>query len=229
MDGELQQTEGVIPGSLPPRALQQNVQQNLHQTQQTNNVFVNQRLAQTPTLIRSDTFQSLLKAVPIKLENVTKLSEDGKNFDVWDADIREFLEMVPGAVVYLEEIALPNVEGWNDNMAAGVNGVIHWTVDRQLGMRLRELSAYPSVRMTHLRNLYSGETFANRLSIFHQLKTFSYDPSSSTIDSYISKMSGLRRRLEKSGMMVPDDVFAAFPQLVLLAVFQKFLRLSNHR
>ena len=42
--------------------------------------------------------------------------------------------MIPGAVVYLEEMALPQEEGWDDNMAGGVNSVIHWTVDCQLGM-----------------------------------------------------------------------------------------------
>lgn len=210
MSREIQQTEGLLPGSLPARALQQNVQQNLHQTQQTNNVFVNQTLTPPATLIPSGGFFALLKTVPIKIENITKLSSDGTNFNVWDSDIKEFLEMIPGAVVYLEAMALPQEEGWDDNMARGVNSVIHWTVDRQLGMRLKELSAYPSVRMTHLRNLYSGETFANRLSIFQQIKNLVYDPSSSSLESHISRISGLRRRLEKSGMFLSDDVFAAF-------------------
>lgn len=208
MNREVQQAEGRLPGSLPRGALQQNLQQNLHQTQQTNNVFVNQTLNTTHDV--STNFATLLKAVPVKLENIMKLLADGSNFDVWDADIREFLGMIPNTVVYLQEIVLPPIEGWNDNMANGVNSVIHWTVDRQLGMRLREQSPYPSVRMTYLRSLYSGETFANRLSIFSQIKNSVYDPSSSTLDLYVSKISELRRRLEKSGMLLADDVFAAF-------------------
>lgn len=210
MNGEIQQSERILPGSMPAGAVQQNLQQNLHQTQQTNNVFVNQNLSATAPLVHLGTFASLLKAVPVKLEKITKLVADGSNFDVWDADIRGFLGMIPEAVIYLQEMALPSVKGWNDNIANGVNSVIHWTVDRQLGMRLREQSPYPLVRMTYLRNLCSGKTFANRLSLFQQIKNLVYDPSLSTLDSYISKMSELRRRLEKLGMGLSDDVFAAF-------------------
>lgn len=151
MNGEIQQTrENILPGSLPGGALQQNLQQNLHQTQQTNNVFVNQTLSQPPTVMASENFTTLLRAVPVKSENITKLLADGGNFDVWDADIREFLGMIPMVVEYLKEEALPNVEGWNTNMANGVNSVLHWTINHQLGMRLREQSLYPSVKMTYL-------------------------------------------------------------------------------
>lgn len=203
----LRTQENRLPGSMPGGVVQQNLQQNLHQTQQTNNVFVNQNVAQTSVV--PGNFAALLKAVPVKLENITKLLNDGSNFDIWDADIREFLGMIPEAVIYLKEEALP-MEGWSESMANGVNGVIHWTVDRQLGMRLRKYSPYPSARMIYLRNLYSGETFANLLSLFQQLKSAMYDPSSVTLDIHISKMSELRRRLEKSGMTLTNDVFGAF-------------------
>lgn len=201
--------ERHLPGSLPGAPVQQNVQQNLHQTQQTNNVFVNQNLA-TNHIRPSDCWSSLLKSVPVKIDNITKLLEDGTNFDVWDADLQEFLLMIPMAVEYIDEMALPELPGWSADMASGVNGIIHWTVDCQLGMRLREHSPYPLVRMTYLRNLYLGETFTNRLSIFHQIKTAVYDPSSSNLDRHISRMSELRRRLEKAGMFLTDDVFGAF-------------------
>lgn len=205
---EVGQTE-VNNQSRPP-SVQQNLQQNLHQNVHNNHVFVQQNVASTTTNVRADSFSIMLKAVPVKIEHITKLLPDGSNFDIWDADVREFLGMIPDAVKYLEAQALPTVIGWNDDIANGVNGIIHWTIDRQLGMRLRDLSAYLSVRMTHLKNLYSGETFANRLSIFQQIKQSSYDPTSGTLDNYIARQSGLRRRLEKSGMYIPDDIFAAF-------------------
>lgn len=211
MNEEIARTrENTLPGSMPGTAVLQNLQQNLHQTQQTNNVFVNQTLAQPTQTLSTDNFCSLLKEVPVKLENITKLLPDGSNFDIWDADIQEFLGMIPGASVYLHEDAMPHVDGWNVSIGNGVNSVIHWTVDRQLGMRLREHSTYPSARMIYLRNLYSGETFANRLAIFHQIKSSVYDPSVMTLDAHISKISELRRCLEKSGMMLTDDVFGAF-------------------
>lgn len=114
-----------------------------------------------PTVARTPTFAALLKAVPIKLEAITKLTAVGDNFDVWEADIMDYLTFISDATEYLKPGALPNVKGYQEDMANGVNSVIHWTIDRQLGMRIRKVSMYPSVRMDELRRLFSGVSYAN--------------------------------------------------------------------
>lgn len=79
---------------------------------------------------------TLLKAVPIKLDNITKLLPNGSNFDLWEADISDSLTFIPGASHYLRAGALPTVVGYNEDMANGVNSVMHWTINRQLSMRI---------------------------------------------------------------------------------------------
>lgn len=156
----------------------------------------------------NQTFAMLLKAVPIKLDAITKLNAVGSNFDIWEADIIDYLTFIPAATDYLKPGALPSLKGWVADMANGVNSVIHWTIDRQLGMRIRKMSVYPSVRMEELRRLFSGVSYANRLSLLSQLTSSKYDPGASTVDSYFSQMANLRDRLEISGMPVSDDVYA---------------------
>ncbi|KAG0141343.1 hypothetical protein CROQUDRAFT_33165, partial [Cronartium quercuum f. sp. fusiforme G11] len=132
------------------------------------------------------------------------LLSDGSNFNVWAADVEQYLTMIPGAADYLKEGALPTVAGWKDDLAQGVNSIIHWTVDSQLGMQLRDYSPVPSVRMSHLRNLYLGKTFANCLALFDQLKHSTYDLSATMLDIHISKMVGIQQHLEKAGLELLD-------------------------
>lgn len=153
-------------------------------------------------------FAMQLKAVPIKLDNITRLLPDGSNFDLWEADITDFLTFIPGASHYLRTGALPTVVGYNDDMANGVNSVMHWTIDRQLSMRIQKFSMTPCKRMEELRRLFSGVSYANRLSLLSQLTLSKYDPSTQTLDVYFAHMSNIRDHLEISGMTVNDDVFA---------------------
>ncbi|KAG0143727.1 hypothetical protein CROQUDRAFT_166539 [Cronartium quercuum f. sp. fusiforme G11] len=81
-----------------------------------------------------------MKAVPVKIDNISKLLSDGSNLDIWIADIEQYLTMIPGAADQLKEGALSTVAGWKDELAQGVNSMIHWTIDRQLGMRRRGIA-----------------------------------------------------------------------------------------
>lgn len=140
---------------------------------------------------RNHTFAMLLKAVPIKLDAITKLNANGDNFDLWEADIVDYLTFIPDATEYLKPGAFPNVKGFNEDMANSFNSVIHWTIDRQVGMRVRKVSPYPSGRMNELRWLFSGVLYANRLSLLSQPTTSKYIPGSTTLDAYLSKISNI--------------------------------------
>lgn len=71
------------------------------------------------------TFAILLNAMPIKLEAITKLMVNGENCDVWEADIVDYLTFIPDTPEYLKPGALPNIKGYHEDMANGVNSVIH--------------------------------------------------------------------------------------------------------
>ncbi|KAG0142601.1 hypothetical protein CROQUDRAFT_135456 [Cronartium quercuum f. sp. fusiforme G11] len=146
----------------------------------------------------------MLEAVPVKLQNLTNLFGDGSNFDFWVADVEQYLGMIFGASAYLVEGVLPTVPEWKDEVVQGLNSILHWTIDRQLRLPLRAHSPVPSLRMAHLHNLDSGETFANLLSLFDHLKQSIYDPSVTTLDIHIAKISG------RAGLTLPNDVFVAF-------------------
>lgn len=161
-----------------------------------------------PVALWNPTFAILLKAVPIKLDVITKLTADGVNFDVWEADIVDYSTFIPDAPEYLKAGALPTCKGYLEDMANGVKSVIHWTIDRQLGMRIRKMSPYPSVRMDEIRKIFSGVSYANRLSLLSQLTESKYKPGVSTLDVSFSKMANIRERLGISGMEVSDDIYA---------------------
>lgn len=160
-------------------------------------------------------FAALLKAVPLKLDGITKLVSDGSNFDLWEADFREFLTFIPDAVRYLHYTAVPTAIGFSEEMANGINSVIHWTIDRQLAMRIRKNNPCPSARMEELRKLFSGVSYANRLSLLSQLTSLRYDASAGTVDAFFAQVTNLRDRLELSGMAVPDDIYAGILALAV--------------
>ncbi|KAG0140524.1 hypothetical protein CROQUDRAFT_136652 [Cronartium quercuum f. sp. fusiforme G11] len=89
--------------------------QNLHQQ-----IFVQQPAG---PMTNTDSFAVMLKAVPVKIDNISKLLSDGSNFDVRAADVKQYLTMIPGVADYLKEGALPMVSGWKDDLAQGKAGL----------------------------------------------------------------------------------------------------------
>ncbi|KAH9818452.1 hypothetical protein DFH28DRAFT_1106029 [Melampsora americana] len=193
----------------------QTLNQTLHQNQQN---IQNQNLQQTTIQNFFNTaagsnhdepFSALLRACPIKLDKIAALNADGTNFDIWDADFRRLIRMFPGCPIYLDPGALPREPGWNEDLADGVNTLIHWTIDKHLSLRLEQQSSNPCERYAYLNSQFSGQTYASRISLHYDLYHTMYDPSSSTIDGHIANMSAIRRKLERSGMLIGDDNFAA--------------------
>lgn len=164
-------------------------------------------------------FASLLKAVPLRLDGITKLLPDGSNFGLWEADLREFLTFIPDAIRYLHHTAIQSAKGFNEEIANGVNSVIPWTIDRQLAKRIRKNNPCPSERIEELRRLFSGVLYANRLSLLSQLMSMRYDSSTGSVDAFFAQATNLRDRLELSGMAVPDDIYAGVLALAVLTNF----------
>lgn len=176
-----------------------------------------QATSTTPVMstVAAPNFAVLLKAVPLKLDGIIKLVADGSNFDLWEADFKEFLTFIPDAIRYLHHTAVPTAKGFSNEMANGVNSIMHWTIDRQLAMRIRKGNPCPSVRMDELRRLFSGVSYANRLSLLSQLTSLKYDGSSGTVDSFFAQATNIRDRLELSGMFIPDDVYGGILALAV--------------
>lgn len=175
--------------------------------------------AQASVAVPSLSFAALLKAVPLRLDGITKLSGDGSNFDLWEADLREFITFIPGAIHYLHHTAVPMAPGFVEEMANGVNSIIHWTIDRQLAMRIRKGNPLPCKRVEELRKLFSGTSYSNRLSLLSQLTSLKYEVSSGTVDIFFAQAANIRDRLEIAGMPITDDVFGG---ILALAVPKDF-------
>lgn len=165
------------------------------------------------------TFAAFLKAVPLKLDGITKLLGDGANFDLWEADFREFLTFIPDAARYLHHTAIPTAKGFSEEMANGINSIIHWTIDCQLAMRIQKNNPCPSFRMEESRKLFSGVPYANCLSLLSQLTSLRYNGSSETVDGFFAQATNLSDRLELAGMSVPDDVYGGILALAVPADF----------
>lgn len=209
-------TSGTTSGTpAAPTTGQQTLNQTLNQNQQN---IQNQNLQQTTIQNfftaaagsnHDEPFSALLKACPIKLDKVAALNADGSNFDIWDADFRRLIKMFPGCAIYLQPGALPIEPGWSEDLSDGVNTLIHWTIDKHLSLRLEQHSTHPCERYAYLKSQFSGQTYASRVALHYELYHTVYDPSTSSIDGHIANISGIRRKLERSGMNISDDNFAA--------------------
>lgn len=73
----------------------------------------------------SQTFSMLLKAVLIKIDAITKLNNDSRNFNIWVAEIMDYLTFIPNATESLNPGAVPTVKGYVEYMENGVNNVMH--------------------------------------------------------------------------------------------------------
>lgn len=164
-------------------------------------------------------FESLLKAIPLKVDGITKLLADGSNFDLWEANLRQFVTFIPDAIKYLHHTATPSGKGFNREMANGVNSVMHWSIDFQLAMRIRKNNPFPSGRIEELCQLFPRVLYADRLSLLSQLTSMCYNSLTGTVDAFFAQGTSLRDRIKLSGMAVPDDIYA---DVLALAVPKDF-------
>ncbi|EGG02667.1 uncharacterized protein MELLADRAFT_66221 [Melampsora larici-populina 98AG31] len=158
-------------------------------------------------------------------QSVVPLLADGSNFDSWDSSMQESLALVEGASVYLSPGVLPSWPLWQQDLADGVNQLLHYSTDPYLRMIIHSVSPHPSLRYAHLTQLFAGIPFANRLNQLEDLLLCRYSSTSDTVDTYVARMWNQRRDLQRHGMSIGDDVFAA---LLILGTPETF-EINTHR
>lgn len=104
-------------------------------------------------------FAALTKDLPIKLTSITKLERDGSNFQHWEVDFQAYIAFAPDIAGYLLDEMTPDFESYKSDFAEMVNSIIHWTIDRELALTLRDIP-HPAGRVAELRKQFAGVSFA---------------------------------------------------------------------
>lgn len=109
--------------------------------------------------------------------------------------------------MYLQDEMLPDTELYKPDFAEIVNGMIHWTIDRELALTLVDIP-HPAGRIAELHKQFSGVSFAARQAALKTLTLTVYDVKNGSIDDHVMTMGSLRDKLKRIGVTLPEDVFA---------------------
>lgn len=151
-------------------------------------------------------FSALTKDLPIKLSSITKLERDGSNFQHWELDFESYVAFAPDIAGYLSEEMQPSYKSYKPDFAEIVNSIIHWTIDRELALTLRDIP-HPAGRVAKLRKQFSGVLFAARQATMKSVNSLAYDPKVTLLNEHVMTMQSSRDKLKRIGVHIPDDVF----------------------
>lgn len=65
------------------------------------------------------------------------------------------MAFAPDIAIYLSESMSPGAEGYKEDMAEIVNGVIHWTIDQELALTLTKIP-HLAGQIRELHKQFSG-------------------------------------------------------------------------